>query len=655
MTADEVLSYREAYDFEAKAAQGRDGRGAIPGSIWSTYSAFANTQGGYLLLGAAERADGSLNMLGLGDVEQVRRDLWNGLSNPQIVNVNLLQNDDVNVVEVEGRELLLVHIPRAPRKRRPVYVGANPFTGTYRRRHEGDYRCDDASVRRMIAEAEADDRDATLLGGYTLDDIDIDSLAAYRNDFKSTRPGHPWLAQDDTTLLKSLGGWRRDRRTGEEGLTLAGLLMFGRLPSILEAVPHYIVDYQERLGTDTGTEARWIDRVTTDGTWAGNLYGFYRGVYLRLTSDLRVPFRLERGHKRVDETHVHEALREALVNTLIHADYAGSTGILAIKQPDRFIFRNPGGLRLPLEQVFDGGNSDCRNRSLQKMFQMIGAAEQAGSGFPKILRAWRERHWRKPLLREVFEPEHTVLELSMMSLIPPVAIEQLQELYDDVFNSLPEIQRLALATALVEGSVTNRRLHELSDEHPRDLTRLLRELVDKGLLYSDGTGRGTYYTLAREGEQLETASPHTPSLFDWNSTHASNITPVYTTSSEENSTHAEKSSTHPEESSTHPEEDSTQTEAPGLQDQLKSIAEPVRKKKAASRELVRATILQLCTGRYLTLQELADLLARNPRTLRTHYMPALVAEGLLKLKYPATPNHPRQAYRTPVDEGCALT
>ncbi len=56
---------------------------------------------------------------------------------------------------------------------------------------------------------------------------------------------------------------------------------------------------------------------------------------------------------------------------------------LVIKRPDMFGFRNPGELRLPLSVVLAGGTSDCRNRSLQKMFQMVGAAEQAGSGFPK--------------------------------------------------------------------------------------------------------------------------------------------------------------------------------------------------------------------------------------------------------------------------------
>ncbi|MDO8873654.1 MAG: hypothetical protein Q7V05_13140 [Methanoregula sp.] len=51
--------------------------------------------------------------------------------------------------------------------------------------------------------------------------------------------------------------------------------MFGKLSPILDAVPYYLVDYQERRAeNDDGT--RWVDRVTTDGTWSGNLYDFFQ-------------------------------------------------------------------------------------------------------------------------------------------------------------------------------------------------------------------------------------------------------------------------------------------------------------------------------------------------------------------------------------------
>src|SRR3546814_19338874 len=104
------------------------------------------------------------------------------------------------------------------------------------------------------------------------------------------KPSHPALDHQGVDFLRQIGGWRKDRGSGSEGLTLAGLLMFGRWLSIQEAVPHYFVDYQER--PQAKTELRWVDRVVPDGTWSGNLFDFYRLTYRQLIADLKVTFSL---------------------------------------------------------------------------------------------------------------------------------------------------------------------------------------------------------------------------------------------------------------------------------------------------------------------------------------------------------------------------
>ncbi|MDJ0582186.1 hypothetical protein [Crocosphaera sp.] len=97
--------------------------------------------------------------------------------------------------------------------------------------------------------------------------------------------------------------------------------MFGRERSILDAFPHYHLDYQERLSNDP--EKCWTYRLTIDGKWEPNLFNFYYQVYGRLVKDLNVPFQLDQDAVRQEQTHVHEALREAFVNSLIHADHHG--------------------------------------------------------------------------------------------------------------------------------------------------------------------------------------------------------------------------------------------------------------------------------------------------------------------------------------------
>ena len=389
-TLDDLASLSESVDVECKLATGVDGKGQLPKDFWPTYSAFANTHGGLIMLGLREE-HGRFAARGIKDVDRVVADLFNTVNNPQKVSVNLLTDAHIRRLIVDGRSVIAIEVPAASRKHKPVHLNGNPFRGnTYRRLHDGDRHCDDDTVRRMITEQVNDVRDLNILNGFSLADLDPESVHAYRNMLSSHKPDHPWTTLDDLSLLRALGGWRRERSSDEEGLTLAGLLMLGRWPAIHEAAPYYFVDYQERPAEgDENDDVRWLDRVVPDGTWSGNLFDFYRRVVRKIVADLKVPFALK-GDIRQDDTPAHQALREAMVNMLVHADYADRASVLVVKQPSGFVFRNPGLLRVPATLALQGGESDCRNRTLQQMFLMIGLGERAGSGLTRIQRGWGE-------------------------------------------------------------------------------------------------------------------------------------------------------------------------------------------------------------------------------------------------------------------------
>ena len=492
--------WKEAKDREFKLAAGKDGTGALPDSVWETYSAMANTVGGTIFLGVKEFPDLHIEIRGVDNPEKVIKEFWNQVNNPQKVSCNLLSSDQVSQFQFEGKTLIAIDVPRATRKERPVYIGANPMTGTYRRQNDGDYRCPQEVVQRMIAEKTSDTLDAGICNHYSIDDIDMGTLAAYRQMFANRTPVHPFNEMNDLEFLRNLGGWRENRENGEKGLTYAGLLMFGKLRSILDVFPKYIVDYRE-YGRTISEEERWEDRLTTDFSWPGNLFSFCRSVLPRLYQSLKVPFKLTNG-VRVDESPVHIALREALVNTLIHADYGEGGTILVVKRPDLFGFRNPGVLRIPKEDAIRGGtmNSDCRNRNLQKMFQMIGYADQAGSGFPKIYSGWASQDWKKPEFREDFKYRQTYLALRMTSLLPDDAVATATIMLGERFLVLPQLERLAVVTAIAEEEVTHSRLMELCTDHQADISMALRNLVQAEILYSEGYGRGTVYHILQSNK-----------------------------------------------------------------------------------------------------------------------------------------------------------
>jgi predicted HTH transcriptional regulator len=624
----------EGQDLEVKAALGRDRRGHLPGSFWESYAAMANSDGGVILLGIAESERGVFEVVGIKDVGRLQKALWDGLNDRDQISANLLaSHKSVEVIAFGDLSILKVSIPRATRMQKPVYVGRNPLTGTFQRRFEGDYRCSEETVRRMLAEQVEEERDAKILAGFTLDDLDPSSVKAYRNRVQVAKPDLFWNDLDDVKFLTALGAIKRDRDSGSEGLTLGGLLMLGRLPAIQEAAPYYMLDYQEHPAPTENR--RWIDRLTADGEWSGNLFEFFRLVLKKLYTGLPIPFQLS-GAARIDQTPVHEALREALVNTLIHADFTGRVSILVVKRPDLFAFRNPGSMRISLEEALEGGISDCRNRVLQRMFRMAGYAEQAGHGIPKIYARWAEQLWRAPLLQDRRDdPEQTFLTMPMLSLLSHETIVALELRFGPGFRSLTMTQRMALATVQVEGRVSHARLKTMVYEHPRDISSALSCLCREGFLESAGVARGTYYFFPGEAP----ASPEEsegPSLFGDN------------TSSQVRSEQMEVRSEQMEVKSEQMEARSEQIGgSPEEWARLMELARPIREcKKVSARQQVESVILELCATAHLSLRDLGILLGRTTDSLRVHYLNRLAREGKIRLRFPEALNHPNQSYST---------
>ena len=487
----QIIKDRETAEIEYKSA-----KGGFPKSFWETYSAFANTHGGTIVLGVKEK-DGlfSLNSLTDDDLDKLQKDFWSGVHNKNTINACLLKNDDVEVGEIEGHKVILFHIPQAQRDQRPIHCTQDAFNGTFRRNYEGDYLCGNAEVRRMFADADIiRPADGRILKNYSWDDIDIPSFEQYRRLFATAKPSHPWHTLSNDELMRKLGGYRKDRETGEEGFTLAGILMFGKYDSIKDqtCAPNFFPDYKE-IPADT-TSTRWIDRIYPDGSWEANLFQFYRRVLPKLQQVIPTPFRLE-GNQRKDETLAHESLREAFANLCVHADYSEESSLLVYRYPHRIVFSNPGVMLISKQQYYQGGESVCRNTSLQQMFMMIGSAEKAGSGVDKILKGWETLNWKRPYPIEKTQPNKVELVMPLESLLDEKVLAELDRLFGKRMKAVDSNVRIILSMALTEEVVNNERLREALAMHPADITHLLQHLCQEGFLASSGRGRGTVYRL----------------------------------------------------------------------------------------------------------------------------------------------------------------
>ena len=383
---------------ETKSIEFKKAKNDIPKDVWESYSAFANTDGGIIVLGVSED-NGVFEITGINNPENLMKIFWDTINNPSKINKNILKNKDVSIVKIDGKSLLKIEVPRATFSEKPICCNENPYIGTYKRNYSGDYRCQKEEVISLIRNS-SKTLDNEILENFTFEeDIDGETFKSYRNIYNVVRRNHPWSKLDDKEFLDRIGGMDKNIQTGKRWLTVAGLLMFGKFKSIKRIFPSYHLDYFDKT---SGINERWDDRVMYDGSWGeGNLFNFYFIVINKLNKNLKVPFKIaEDGYTRIDETSGHIAIREAFVNSIVHADYKGNSALKIIMNSDKYEFYNPGLLRISKEEIFHGGHSYPRNYNVMTMFNQINICERAGSGFPKILSAVKEYHWKTPEIEE---------------------------------------------------------------------------------------------------------------------------------------------------------------------------------------------------------------------------------------------------------------
>lgn len=486
-----LLKYGEHINLECKKAET-----TLPKSVWETYSSFANTNGGIILFGVEENLkeidfSKRFTFISIKNPQQRIVEFWNTINSLK-VSVNILVDSNVGICNVNGANIIWIQVPRAEYKYRPVYINENPIKGTFKRNHEGDYHCTKDEIEAMFRDANDSGNDGRFLSGFSLDDIDINSLRSYRIEFEHRKPEHVWNSLDDSLFLEKMGCYGKDRNTGEMCLTVAGLLMFGKGTAVIERFGNIRMDYIDKSNLIPGS--RWSDRITYDGMWENNLYNFVRIVMPKLIFGIRRPFKLE-GLVRVDDTPVHQAIREAVINMVIHCDYLVNGLLKIVRTDEGFEFSNPGNLKLPIQVIYDGGNSVARNPRIQTLFRMIGYGENTGSGFPTILNAWNEENWRKPDLQENATLNQVELKLWMVSLMPRECSEYLQTHFGWVYRQLGKYKQIILGTAYLEHSVSNDRMQTILGLNSVDIGHLLADLVHDNMLLINKNGRWSSYKI----------------------------------------------------------------------------------------------------------------------------------------------------------------
>jgi ATP-dependent DNA helicase RecG len=371
-------------DFEVKEALG-----GVPKSAYETVSSFANTAGGWIVFGVKESRR-RFEVIGVADPDAIQNDF-----------VGACRSIDKfsRAVEVrpqhfvlDGRSVLVFHIAPARRFERPIRVRVDKAWFAYIRVAARDQRCTPEEEGRFLRDATVDTFDAQLMPGARLQDLDEASIRWVRGLYQAHNPEGPLADVSHADFLDELGLMQEGGVTHAAALFLGGRKLIGRLK------PAGIVDFRQiRLPWAQEVPAhRYDDRLLSEG----NLVETLQAVLGKILNLVPNPFRLDpRTLRREAQAPEYPALREALVNLLIHQDYADQHRTARVVwYTDKTVFDNPGDSFVSVAEMLDGGVSDLRNPRIARLMRLIGYADQVGTGVGTILRTWRQVHRTPPVI-----------------------------------------------------------------------------------------------------------------------------------------------------------------------------------------------------------------------------------------------------------------
>jgi len=383
------LKIPEWDDFEAKES-GKE----LPKDIWKTVSAFCNTNGGNIVLGVRDLSKGSLEVTGVENSDKIQSDFITTLRSGKF---NIQLSSKGRLFTIEGRKVITFRLPPMPRQAKPVYYN-DDIRNTYIRQGATNQKASKDEIGRMLREASEFSSDSMLIAGSGIKEIDRETLRTYLRYLEIQNQEHPFIALKDIQVLEKCGAMK------EGALTMAGLLLFGKTEAIMSRFPAYGLSIfrMSAMSSSTAGDRRWEDRKI----YEENLIQTFFAAMDFLKKHVAIPFVMSAdGISRTENVPQVLAIREALVNLLVHRDYFDN-GQAAIRiHDDRIVFRNPGAAPFPMEQILSGCESVPRNPNIARVFRLPGWAEIAGSGMMKIFDNWRAAGYVPPIIRNN-EPTH---------------------------------------------------------------------------------------------------------------------------------------------------------------------------------------------------------------------------------------------------------
>lgn len=484
----------EPTEIEVKAAAG-----GLPKTVVETLSAFANGDGGTLLLGLEE--DGFRPAAGF-DANRIR----DALAEVCHQKVTPPIRTSIEVVDFEGAHVVRLDIEEIDPIDKPCFVSERgEYNGSYIRGGDGDRKLSRYEVTQLLSNREQPTHDHAAVDAATLTDLDP-RLVEQVLRHAAERSPRAFDGVEPVTGLTRLGAVKE--LNGVPRPTLAGLLSLGMYPQQFfpQLFASVVVLPTTKMG-ELGPEGeRFLENVTVDGPIPVILHEVTTVLRRNMSRAAIV-----RGLGREDRyDYPTEVIRELVTNALMHRDYSPASRGAQVQielYPDRLVVKSPGGLfgGVTVDQLgADRIESKSRNATLAKLLADVPLpdrptetiAENRGSGLVTAVAALRRAGMSPPEFDA--EPGRLMVTVPRTALLAPQTIEWIASLG---LPNLTDAQHLALAIMRSSGrvSVGMLRAWGVSDT---DARRATRDLVTRGVAVRTGGKRYASYRLAEEVDQL---------------------------------------------------------------------------------------------------------------------------------------------------------
>lgn len=380
MTSEELLQqlkFIQNMKCETQTLELKSAEKGCPTRLYDSLSSFSNQDNGGIIIFGVDEAQG-YKEVGVYDAQDIQKKI-----NEQCLQMEPIVRPILTVVEKDGKTFAAAEIPGVDLAERPCYYkGKGRLKGSYTRIGDSDEPMTEYEIYSYEAYRKKYQDDIREVKCASLQALDKTALSKYILLLKEGKPKLPAMDEQSIYELMSI--------TRNRSVTLSSVLLFGLYPQAY--FPQFcitaVVVPGKEIGEVDSDGARFLDNARIEGTIPEILEEAIAFVKRNMRKKTIINPATGKREDRTD--YPVTAIREAILNALVHRDYSIHTEGMPIQVlmfEDRIEIRNPGGIygRMSIDQL-GKVQADTRNPVLALALEVLGITENRYSGIPTIRR-----------------------------------------------------------------------------------------------------------------------------------------------------------------------------------------------------------------------------------------------------------------------------